>query len=180
MREFIRHFDTKITESVVQLPASFHGFFLLVTNLGHPIVTMSIGAAIAVMSGIQSNVRLALSGAVVWVALGVGSLLKLLFNRSRPLTEYAANIWLDKLSFPSGHTTGATVAYGLLALLAWQFLPQPWNYIATILLGIFVVLVGVSRIYLGAHFPSDVIAGWLLGGLALIVIVFIIKPFSAS
>jgi undecaprenyl-diphosphatase len=176
MRPFVRQFDTKVIEVISQLPTFSQPFFLLITNLGHPVVTMGVGLIVAIIGGFQSNARLALSGGMVWAALGVGSLLKLAFNRARPMTEYAANIWLDKLSFPSGHTTGSTIAYGLLALLAWQLLSQPWNGIVVGFLILLIILIGVSRIYLGAHFPSDVIAGWLLGLVALCIVIYVIKP----
>ena len=125
-----------------------------------------------------SNFRLALSGAIIWLTLGIGFLIKLLIGRARPLTEYAANLRVDTFSFPSGHTSGATIAYGLLAYLAWQLLPQPFGYIVAAMFGILIIAIGVSRIYLGAHFPSDVIAGWLLGAAALCVIIFIVRPLA--
>lgn len=125
-----------------------------------------------------SNFRLALSGAIIWLTLGIGFLIKLSIGRARPLTEYAANLRVDTFSFPSGHTSGATIAYGLLAYLAWQLLPQPFGYIVAAMFGILIIAIGVSRIYLGAHFPSDVIAGWLLGAAALCVIIFIVRPLA--
>lgn len=102
--------------------------------------------------------------------------MKLLLHRDRPLTEYVAQMHFETFSFPSGHSTGSMVAYGLLAYVAWQIAPSPWNYIAVAIGVGIILLVGVSRIYLGAHFPSDVVAGWLLGALGLFVIIFVIQP----
>ncbi len=162
----------------MRVPSSFRSFLLLITDLGHPIATMLTGIGIAIVGLTQSNVRLVIAGGAVWFVLGVGSLLKLLFSRARPHTAYAANIWLDKHSFPSGHTTGSTAAYGLLAYFAWELLAWPWNGIIVIVLSLFIVLVGYSRVYLGAHFPSDVIAGWLLGAVAVICVIFVVHPLN--
>lgn len=180
MRTLVRHFDTKFVDLITGLPISWQPFFIFITNLGHPAVPIGIGLIVLITGAVQSNVRLALSGVTVWAALALGSILKLLINRPRPLTEYAASIWLDKLSFPSGHATGSTIAYGLLAYFAWQLLPQPWNYIVVGVLVSLIALIGISRVYLGAHFPSDVIAGWLLGTAALLVVIFVVKPFSGQ
>ncbi|MDB5165546.1 MAG: Phosphoesterase PA-phosphatase related protein [Candidatus Saccharibacteria bacterium] len=176
MQSLLHRFDTIATDIVLSLPMSLQPAFLFITNLGHPAVTMAIGAGIASIGLIQSNVRLFMSGSMVWIALGVGSLLKLIFGRARPVTDYAASIRLDTLSFPSGHTTGSTIAYGLLAYLAWHLLPQPWNFVAFGGLIALIILIGISRVYLGAHFPTDVIAGWILGGAALLVVIFFIHP----
>ncbi|MDB5177822.1 MAG: Phosphoesterase PA-phosphatase related protein [Candidatus Saccharibacteria bacterium] len=178
MRAFVRQIDTKLTDSILSLPMSLQPFFLLVTTLGHPVVPIAIGVIVVVVGLVQANMRLAVSGGAIWITLGVGSLLKLAFGRARPQTEYAANIWLDRLSFPSGHTTGSTIAYGLLAYFAWQLLPHPWNYVVAIIFVILIILIGISRIYLGAHFPSDVIAGWLLGGVALGLVILFIRPLA--
>ena len=67
-------------------------------------------------------------------------------------------------SFPSGHTMNSTTTYGLIALVAWRSqLPLRLRRIA-VAIGVTVpILVGLSRIGLGVHFPSDVLGGWLLG-----------------
>jgi len=68
-------------------------------------------------------------------------------------------------SFPSGHTTNATVAYGVLGVLVAR---MPWpaaiRVAIDIVLGAIVFGVGLSRVWLGVHYPTDVLAGWLLGG----------------
>ncbi len=169
-------FDATVTRVIAGWPESWRSFFVLATHLGDPIVTISIGLAIAIVGYVQSHVRLMIAGATIWVTLGAGSLLKLMFGRERPLTEYAANLRIDTFSFPSGHSSGAMVAYGLLAYLAWHALPQPWGYIVAVLCALVIIIVGISRVYLGAHFPSDVVAGWLLGCVGLLIIIYVVRP----
>ncbi len=68
------------------------------------------------------------------------------------------------------------ITYGLLAYIAIKLLPQPWGIVVATLCGLLIALIGISRVYLGAHFPSDVLAGWALGAAALFVIIFVIRP----
>ncbi len=174
----LQTFDASVTKVIVAIPESWRSFFLLITNLGDPILTIGIGLAVAVWGYAVTNMRLLLAGVSVWITLGIGSLIKLLIGRERPLSEYSANLRVDTFSFPSGHSSGAMIAYGLLAYLAWHYLPQPWNIIAIITCIAIIVGVGISRIYLGAHFPSDVIAGWLLGFIILMLVIFVVRPLS--
>lgn len=174
---FVHRVDSIITNMVTSWPA-LKPFFLAVTALGDPIATIAIGLFVAIYGYYQTNIRLIISGLTVWFTLGLGAILKLAIGRIRPDTDYANNLQIVTYSFPSGHAAGSMVAYGLLAYLAWHLLPHPWSYIIVGALGILILLIGISRIYLGAHFPSDVIAGWLLGGAALLVILFVLRPLS--
>ncbi len=178
MRAFIQSFDLAVTKVIVALPMWLRPLFLGVTTLGDPMVTVPIGLVIAIYGYTQANIRLVLAGASVWLTLGIGALLKLIISRERPLTDYAANLQIPTFSFPSGHSSGSVIAYGLLAYMAWYLLPHPWNYIVVAALVGLIVLIGVSRIYLGAHFPSDVVAGWLLGTVMLCIVIFILKPLA--
>ncbi len=175
MRTYVHNFDTKLTMAI-QHWRGLEGLMTVFTTLGHPVVVLGICTIIVVAGIVKENQRLVYAGLTAVVTLGAGSLLKLVLRRDRPITEYVNNMMFTSFSFPSGHTVGATVIYGLLAYLAWHFFPQPWS---SIIAGLFIVLllaVGVSRVYLGAHFPSDVVAGLLLGCVGLAVIIFIIKP----
>lgn len=176
MKSSIVKFDQIITNIVLLLPDSVGSLFIIITTLGSPVFTLIIGASIALQGLFRANNKMMWSGLVVWATLGVGSFLKLIIRRERPLTEYAENLVLRTNSFPSGHSSGSMVAYGLLAYLSWNLLPQPWSYISATALACLIIAIGVSRVYLGAHYPTDVLAGWLLGGLALCVIVFLIRP----
>jgi undecaprenyl-diphosphatase len=75
-------------------------------------------------------------------------------------------------SFPSGHVTQYTVFLGLVAYLAWRRMRPGWARRAVIVVClVMVVLIGPSRVYLGEHWPSDVLAGYLLGGGLVLVII---------
>ena len=179
MKNTLHRFDQHTTQWVVSaFGQQSRRFFEYVTMLGDPLTIGLVTVGVIAAGLYTSNVRLALSGTVIPATVLVGAILKMLFERARPITEYAMNMKMQTFSFPSGHSSGSMIAYGLLAYIAFVKLPAPWNYVATTLLATIPLLVGLSRVYLGAHFPSDVIAGWLLGLCALALIIFVIRPFS--
>lgn len=94
------------------------------------------------------------------LAIGGAALLNLIaksaFGRIRP------DLWLSlapesTLSFPSGHAMGSMALVTSLVVLFW---PTRWRWPVLIAGAFFVLIVGVSRMYLGVHFPSDILAGW--------------------
>jgi undecaprenyl-diphosphatase len=91
----------------------------------------------------------------------MNGVLKLLFQRPRPQLPWAQTP-LD-FSFPSGHTMNSLVFYLALALIAWVIWGPRIGIPATIAALVLAVLIGISRIYLGAHYFSDVAAGFLAG-----------------
>jgi undecaprenyl-diphosphatase len=101
------------------------------------------------------------------VAVGGGLLLstvaKNFFDRPRPdLVPYGSIV--HTASFPSGHSMMAAVAYLSLGVLVARTLPERRLKVYVLALAVLItVLVGVSRVYLGVHWPTDVLAGWLAG-----------------
>jgi undecaprenyl-diphosphatase len=178
MKQTLQRFDQTITGWIsATFGSSARPFFEYVTMLGDPISIVLITVGVITSGFYTSNMRLVTSGAVIPLTVLVGALLKMTFERARPVTEYAMNMKLQTFSFPSGHSSGSTIAFGLLAFIAYSKLPAPWNAVAAAIFAIVPLFVGISRVYLGAHFPSDVIAGWALGLISLTVIIFIIRPF---
>lgn len=102
-----------------------------------------------------------LAAAVVGGGL-LDGLLKVVVRRSRPaLPNPLAHA--GGASFPSGHAFGATVLYGALLVLALPGLRAGRRTLVVALVSVLVALIGASRVVLGVHYPSDVVAGWLLG-----------------
>ena len=104
----------------------------------------------------------------VIVTMGGGSLLNILlkhfFQRHRPVLENPL-VTLSSFGFPSGHTMGATLFYGLLALLVAHSTGWGWSHriFASCCAALLIALVGTSRIYLGAHYLTDVLGALALG-----------------
>lgn len=179
MKQLLNRFDQSVTGWIAStFGPSLRPFFEYITMLGDPFAIISITIAVIVSGVLSGNTRLALSGGMIIGTVLTGALLKMLFERARPLTEYAMNMKLQTFSFPSGHSSGSMIAFGLLAYIAYHQLPQPFNVVVALLLLIVPLLVGMSRVYLGAHFPTDVIAGWLLGIIGLLIVIYIIRPFA--
>lgn len=101
----------------------------------------------------------------VAVASGMiaSTLLKYGFDRQRPdLTLHATRVYTS--SFPSGHSMMSAVVYLTLAVMIARVQAQGWLKIYVLAIAVLiVVLVGCSRIYLGVHWPTDVLAGWTIG-----------------
>ncbi|GAA0380031.1 phosphatase PAP2 family protein [Paenibacillus motobuensis] len=88
-------------------------------------------------------------------------LLKQLFRRDRPSLHRL--IEETGFSFPSGHSMAAFSLYGAIVFLVWKHIPYILGRIAVIVVGACLILmIGVSRIYLGVHYPSDVLGGYLI------------------
>ncbi len=109
-----------------------------------------------------------LHGAAGALTIGVASVansaLKALIARARP--DLLDPIVVERgFSFPSGHSALGMVAYGVLAVLVSRSrLPLAARRIVIVALATLIVLIGLSRIWLGVHYPTDVLAGWAAGG----------------
>lgn len=178
MKGLIRSFDTKATELVRLSPAWMDAVYRAATTIGHPGVILLVVAAIFVWEQTTGQTSLALGAVGVAATIVLSSLLKMVFRRVRPANDYVDAMIIQTFSFPSGHAAGAMVGFGFFAYLAWSIMALPYSLIATGICAVAIWLVGISRIHLGAHYPSDVIAGWLVGLAGLLAIIYIVMPLS--
>ena len=121
----------------------------------------------------------AASATILLASIG-NSLLKLGFARARP--DLLDPIVVEHgFSFPSGHAMLSMVAYGLVAVLVTRSPVARWaKRAALVLLGIAVLSVGVSRVYLGVHYATDVLAGWIIGLMIVLVFARVSRAVSRS
>jgi len=150
------------------------GFFAVVSRLGDGMFWYALMAALVVlegMAGLVASAHLAATGAI---ALGLYKLLKRWTRRPRPFAaDLGIRAWvapLDEFSFPSGHTLHA-VAFSVVAVahvpwVAWLVLP-------------FTACVAVSRVVLGLHYPSDVLAATMIGSALAGLSLWVVSPWLA-
>ncbi|TAJ69709.1 MAG: phosphatase PAP2 family protein [Phenylobacterium sp.] len=111
----------------------------------------------------KKRVHAAVMAGVMLAAWGSSQATKALYGRPRPdLVPHEAYVY--SASFPSGHSTMSTAAFLTLAMLVASLEARRRSKgLAYVMAGLVVVGVGFSRVYLGVHWPTDVLAGWFLG-----------------
>lgn len=106
-------------------------------------------------------------------------ILKELVARQRP-PHLVAAYTETSFSFPSGHATLVVALYGFLVWMLWNDLPPGWRKTTVIVLGALILLVGFSRLYLGVHYPSDVLAGYCVGAVFVWIGTKVAKRFERN
>ncbi len=159
----------------------FQGFMLDVTALGGVAVLtiISIFAVGYLLALRRFGLAAFLSAAIIGGAV-LSNLLKLGFARPRP-DLVAHLVGVDTTSFPSGHAMNSAVVYLTLAALIARAeknaLVRAYLLSAAISLTLFI---GFSRVYLGVHWPSDVVAGWCVGGAWAILCSLVVRKLQRS
>ena len=142
--------------------------FMAITRTGDILVVLPIAAMFIYLWRRSEKI----TAVLMLISLGIAQLISLLnksrFGRTRP-DVFPPLVDEHTASFPSGHTLTAVAVYGLIAVLLWQ---RGHRFLA-ILSAIWVLLIALSRVYLGAHYPSDVLASLALGTILIILILFI-------
>ncbi len=151
---------------------------LLFTYLANWQVVVTLGLLAVIILGLfrQRKKIMLFVGGILGGEL-VGALFKLLLHRNRPNPEFSV-LTTNGYAFPSGHAIMASVFYGLIGYFIYKSVKNIWGKIAIILffLGL-IFLIGLSRIYLGVHWSSDVAAGWIIG---FSLLAFLITYFEQS
>ena len=141
---------------------------LLVSDLHETPKLLAAAGLVALGFGLGGQLGSALTVLVVPAGMLLNVGLKHAFGRARPWHQDPL-VQIASYSFPSGHAVASTVFYGMLCLLVFAHVRSRWPRAAAAAVAVSMVLVVCfSRVYLGAHFPSDVIAGVAVGTLCLL------------
>ncbi|MES2841784.1 MAG: phosphatase PAP2 family protein [Pseudomonadota bacterium] len=162
--EEIGRFDERLTETLArELSPMALRFFGLWTHLGDPWLLTLLVSGVGVLLLVRRHFALALGWVVACAGAGLlNRLLKQIFERVRPVHEHGF-AQADGYSFPSGHTSGSLVVYGMLAYLCLRLLPLRWHLPCVLLTATLAFTTGWSRVILQVHWASDVIAGFAFG-----------------
>lgn len=147
---------------------------LTITSLGNPLAVVAIPAitfAILLWRRYYQEAKIFVIDCLGGVVLSNG--LKLVFSKPRP------NLWQSAVeetsfSYPSGHALGSTILYGFLAYILATRYPQLAGLIYAFAV-LLIAAIGLSRLYLGVHWPTDIIAGYSIGFLWVMFCVTMLK-----
>jgi undecaprenyl-diphosphatase len=162
----INPFDTAVTSFIQGLHSPFltsvMKFFTFI-GAGIPIAVIAVLLMIILFVVFKHRSELVLFAAVNIGSALLNLLLKTVFRRARP--DLNRLIEITGFSFPSGHAMAAVTLYGILTFLLWKHIPSRGGRSLLLIFSAFMIMmIGLSRIYLGVHYPSDVIAGFFASG----------------
>ena len=166
-------FDEAILNGINHFSSPFlDTFFVVITQLGGVFGSIALTAILLIILLRRKMYQKALIvGATVAGAALLNVILKLVFERTRP------DLWEQlvietSFSFPSGHSM-ITAALGLsLIFICWN---TRYRWLAVVLGSSFIIVIGFSRLYLGVHYPTDVLAGWVVSAAWLSTVVTIVN-----
>lgn len=148
----------------------------VVTQLGGLVLVAVVATVAAVVlwrRGTRRNATL-LAAAVIGSTL-LNSALKAIFRRSRP-DFWEHLVTENSYSFPSGHAMATMALTAAVVVLAWR---TKWKWASVAIGALYIMAVGVSRMYLGVHYPSDILAGWSVSVMWVVIVVIVLGRVQA-
>ncbi len=148
-------------------------YFTFITHFGDTIFIVCFVTIFILIQRKKESLFLAISAIdsslLTW-------LLKQLFLRERP--SHLKLIKQGGYSFPSGHAMISMCVYGYLFYLVLKIKNKPLKYILIFILSLLIISIGISRIYVGVHYPTDVIAGYLIGLIEVILVTEVLNIYK--
>lgn len=172
----LKRYDRQITAYILSFRnPELTAFFQFITDMGDVyayLIMTSLTGIFFFFKLRNKKFIFQLVGVLVLSALA-NIALKRAFNRARPTIEHLVAV--ETLSYPSGHAMSAMAFYGFLTYLIFKIkMSHSIRLLLTILFSFLILSIGISRIYLGVHFPSDVAGGFIAGliWVALCIVLF--------
>lgn len=168
-------FDLAFTRELQEDISPFFGYLLQAISWpGYTVQSIVMIGLIAILLGFFGLRWESATLVIASIFTGLlNYLVKIFIRRPRPSEDLVDVVQaLNSYSFPSGHVMFYTVFFGFLLFLAFTLLKRSWKrLLLNVLLAAMIILVGPSRMYLGEHWASDVLGGYLLGSLTLILVI---------
>lgn len=162
----IIHFDGIIIDSVQGLETpSFTIMMKFFTFIGSApfVIIVSLFLMVFLYKVLHHRIELILFVAAITGSALLNGILKHFFQRVRP--DFHRLIEIEGYSFPSGHAMNAFTVYSIISFLLWRHIPSRMGRCILILVSMVMIFaIGLSRIYLGVHYPSDIIGGYFASG----------------
>jgi len=167
--------DHRITQYVISFRSpALTQYFLYMTYVGDVygyLIVLAIYLLISIFV-FKKWKYVAQTSFVLLLATVSNMVLKRFIDRARPGIEHMVSV--ETLSYPSGHAMSAMAFYGFLIFLVYKFnLNKYLKAGILVLLAILILSIGISRIYLGVHFPSDIAGGYIAGWIWVIFCVLV-------
>ncbi|MDO8561244.1 MAG: phosphatase PAP2 family protein [bacterium] len=172
--------DTSVEQALYAVrDPSIVQFFIWLTELGdaYTIIGFTLIAAII----LAYAKRWSLAAGLFTSAFGsllLSYIIKHVVARPRPPAPLYAYVESTQYAFPSTHATLSVAFYAFLVWLIYKKLPIAWRFPLIGLATVLIITIGFSRLYLGVHYPSDVLVGYLLGGIFVMLGITVAKKLE--
>ena len=175
----LKPFDLKIISYIQSLENEYLTvFYKMITIIADTYQSAIITILLVIFLYFKKHYREVLFLAITMTTCGLAMpLFKNIFSRERP--NFYRLIEISGYSFPSGHTTSATTMYLTLAIILLSIMKKLNKYFVFCIAVLGIVIIGSSRIYLGVHYPTDVMAGICLG-ISIVSTVYILYYSNSS
>ncbi len=159
---YISTFDSWVYESIAKhISSNMTVVMKIITHSGGTIALLILTLILFAFKETRKKWALPISCSLVIAAI-INNVIKILIARERP--DIFRIIEMHDYSFPSGHSMNNMAYYSMMLLLTWKYIKNmKWKWLISIICVIMPLSIGFSRIYLGVHYATDVVAGWILG-----------------
>lgn len=164
--------------SVFPVSMSMTAIMKMITTLGSTIVIVAGILSVAILIKNKKYFKIFLFANLFGVILN--NILKLIIHRPRPSTTMIL-AGESSYSFPSGHSMMSMIFYGLVIYYVTKFVKKKWiRNLLVCLLSAIILAVGITRIFLGVHYSTDVLAGYVIGFVYLFVFIKILEKYETK